>query len=274
MAVEAINVHPSVDDSDCVVTVGDPIDMPIDPESTGMVLLHLPDYGDFERHYQPTFRTYWEWVTELIDEAERVLEVGGRLIVVARHMERQGTYPLDLYPMLLNPLVESGFLVGPVYTWATEVATRRPGHQPSVETATTAASLAGQTHTSWRIVVAAKGLNARQPSLLERIDRDMPNISTVTDETMEFASRDVWLVSPAPTRQGDLPEQLVRVLINMFTFVDDVVVLPLAGSANVAAGCLREQRRVVIVEPDHDVFNCIVEDLSLKPVSTEETGHG
>lgn len=269
-----MNVFPSTEQSDCIVTSGDPVDLPIDSDSVGLVFLHLPDYIDFERHYQPTFREYWLWVTELIDEAERVLEPGGRLVVIARHMERQGQYPLDLYPLLLSPLIDSGFLVGPVYTWAAQVATHRFGQPEKSRPSAGAASMTSPTSSSWRIVVASKGFRARQPSVLERIEQDLPNVSSVTDEAMEFATCDVWVVSPPPARQGDLPDQVVRVLCNMFTFVDDVVVFPLTGTASGPLVCLEALRRVVAVEPDPEIFDEIAATLAAETTGPDPEGRG
>ncbi|MDH3295254.1 MAG: hypothetical protein OER95_13120, partial [Acidimicrobiia bacterium] len=92
----------------CTVTWGDPVDLPVDDESAGLVIIHVPELTDTARHHQPSLRTYFDWIVEVIDDAERILETGGRLVLVVKHMERQGPLMLDLYPMLLHPLSQAG----------------------------------------------------------------------------------------------------------------------------------------------------------------------
>ncbi len=87
---------------------GDPVDLPLGDETSALVLLHVPRYDELGRYHQPNAEEYLGWLDEVIDDAGRVLERGGRLVLVVKAPERRHPW-LDLPTLLVDPLHRAGF---------------------------------------------------------------------------------------------------------------------------------------------------------------------
>ena len=233
---------------------GDPVDLPLADETAALVLFHVPLFGDPGRHHQTSVEEYLAWLVEVVDEAERVLEVGGRLVLVAKaHESRQP--PIDVPTFLLHALPEAGMTAPVSYTWCTSTASPVPVHGLPPGLDMTAAEIVAPT-SSWRVLVAGKGQDHRAGSILERQRLGLPHRSTIPAELWDVAHGDVWVIPASPwMAQGDLPGPLIEVIVSLFTFVDDLVVSPLAGAATVATAARWMGRRVRCFEPDPQVLD-------------------
>lgn len=234
---------------------GDPVDLPLADETAALVLFHVPLFGDPGRHHQASVGEYLAWLVEVVDEAERVLEVGGRLVLVAKAQESRHS-AIDVATFLLHALAEAGLTTPVSYTWCTSTASPVSVHglPPGLEM--TAAEIVAPTTTSWRVLVAGKGQDHRAGSILERQRLGLPHRSTIPAELWDVAHSDVWVVPASPwMAQGDLPVPLIEVIVALYTFVDDLVVSPLAGTPIVATVAGRMGRRVRCFEPDPQVLD-------------------
>ncbi|MGF1599752.1 MAG: DNA methyltransferase [Acidimicrobiales bacterium] len=251
---------------------GDPIDLPVTDDTAALVMVHVPLFRDPGRHHQPNVAEYVAWLIEVIDEAERILEVGGRLVLIVKAQESRRPF-LDLATLLIRPLTKAGMTVPITYTWCTSLVTPAPlDGQPDGLVMTAADPVIPVS--SWRVLVASKGHDHRTGSILERQHLGLPHRSTIPTQAWDTASSDVWLI-PAPTypTQGDLPDTLVELILSLYTFVGDLVVNPLAGTATVARIATRMRRRARCFEPDHQILDRINRPTPT-PTGGTRTGEG
>lgn len=237
---------------------GDPVDLPLGDEAAALVVLHVPRFDEAGRHHQLTVDAYVGWLGEAIEEASRVLELGGRLVLVLKACEPH--LQLDLPSTLADPLDRAGFTTPITYTWCPSgVAVPEPvvGRPDGVDL--TAAQPLMPTTTSWRVLVAAKGQSHRAGSILARQELGLPHRSTIPVHLWDVASSEVWVVpvDRAPT-QGNLPPLLIAVVQSLFSFVDDLVVNPLCGSGVVADVARQLGRRARCYEPDGRLLERLV----------------
>jgi hypothetical protein len=228
---------------------GDPVDLPVADTIAGLVVFHVPRWLDPGRHHQSTPTDYLGWLVEVIDEAERVLEPGGRLILIAKPHEAVEPH-IDTPNQLLDPLATAGFTTPKVHTWLPEPA--GPGDDTST-------GLERSARSWWRVLIAAKNHDHRAGTPRQRRRLGLPHTTgTVPDHLARLAARSHWpAVTPpgAPITQGALPTELVTLLLSVFSLVDDVVVNPLTGpSATVADVARQLHRRALCFEPDRDIL--------------------
>ena len=232
----------------------DPVDLPLGEATAGLVLVHVPLLDETGRHHRSTVEEYLGWLDEEIDEAGRVLERGGRLVLVVKALERRLPW-LDLPARLVGSLQRAGFTSPITYTWCPSEVTV-PGPvigRPDGLHLTAAQPLVPEP--SWRILAAGKGHDQRAGSILERQAHRLPHRSTIPNSVWDVAGNDVWVIPAhhAPS-QGNLPPLLVALILSLFTFHDDLVVNPLAGTRVVADVARQMGRRARCYEPDHRVL--------------------
>ncbi len=234
----------------------DPIDLPVGDDSAALAVLHVPQFNDPGRHHRTSIGEYFAWLIEVIDEAERVLERGGKLVLIAKAQESRQPF-LDVATLLLKPLREAGFMTPFFYTWvpsplASPMMFSTEASGLDITAAETPAPLS-----SWRIVVACKNQDRRAGSLARRAQLGLPYASTIPDSVWSVARNDVWLIparANGSVQQGDLPEDLVSLIVALWSFVDDLIVNPLAGSTAVAEVAKKMGRRALCFEPDEAVL--------------------
>ena len=237
---------------------GDPVDLPLGDETAGLVVFHVPRYREAGRHHQPTVEAYLGWLDEVIAEACRVLELGGRLVLVVPAFDRH--YPwLNLPGSLVDQLRRAGFTVPITYIWCpTGVAVPEPviGRPDGVDL-TAAPPLVPMA--SWRVLVAGKGQDRRTGSILERKELGLPHRSTIPASLSAVASNEVWAIPfEQPPIQGNLPPLLIALVVALFSFVDDLIVNPLAGTGVVAEVAGQMSRRARCYEPDERLLDRLI----------------
>ncbi|MGH1505356.1 MAG: DNA-methyltransferase, partial [Acidimicrobiales bacterium] len=97
-----------------------------------------------------------------------------------------------------------------------------------------------------RVIIASKGRFQRALSAGERQRRGLPHRSTMTNDEFVDVTRDVWRIdAESATRIGHpapFPVDLPRRLIELYTYVDDLVLDPFAGSGSTLVAAARTGR--------------------------------
>jgi hypothetical protein len=263
------------------VVSGDPVDLPVGDGVAGLVVLHVPRFLDPGRHHQRSPGEYLAWLVEVIDEAERVLEVGGRLVLVAKPLESDQPR-IDVPTQLTEPLATAGFTEPLVHTWLPDPSDGPEPDRPGSDRGRSVV-LEGSARSWWRVLIASKGQEHRAGSTRQRRRAGLPHrAGTVPDHVARLAGRAHWPITAGQTgragravAQGDLPDGLVELLVSCFSYVDDVVVCPLTGESPVVAGTARRlRRRALCFEPDPAVLDRLTtsQPLSVDPVEGGRSG--
>ena len=97
-----------------------------------------------------------------------------------------------------------------------------------------------------RVIIASKGRFARAVSLKDRRRRGLPSESTLANDEFVDVTRDVWRIdAESATRVGHpapFPVELPRRLIDLYTYRDDIVLDPFAGSGTTLVAAARTGR--------------------------------
>lgn len=257
----------------------DPVDLPAGDQVAGLVLMHVPRYLDPGRHHQPTPADYLAWLVEIVDEAERILETGGRLVLVAKPLESDRPR-IDVPNQLLQPLATAGFTTPMVHTWLpqpTDTPTLGDGPGPDAS-----GVLERSARSWWRVLITSKGHEHRAGTPRQRRQLGLPHShGHVPDHLTRLAGRAHWPITTACTQgggvhgevaQGVLPGELVSLIVSCFSYIDDVIVSPLTGPTTVVADTARQLgRRALCFEPDHTILNHLNQpDRGPSPTGGEE----
>jgi len=214
------------------IEVGDALNLDLPDRCAGLVFTS-PPYGvgkDYDLD-QP-FEDYLAMLEAAFTEAFRILEHGGRIMVNVAGLGRQPYVPLP--GIVATMLAEVGFTLAGEIVWVKSMAPRSmakgtffsPQH-PVIE------------DLSERIVMAVKGDFGRVPKVKERRQQGLPFTGDMDVDALQrknwlsWAS-DLWFVPPvSATKIGHpcpFPPELAERAIRMYSFRDDLVVDPFAGS--------------------------------------------
>jgi hypothetical protein len=249
----------------------DPIDLPAGDGIAALVVAHLPLHQDRGRHHQRRPGDYLTWLVELIDEAERVLEPGGRLVLIARPNESRQPH-IDLPTQLLRPLIEAGFTDPTTRSWLPDT-----GGNDGIDTPRAHANGGGPASATplWKVLSAGKNHEHRAGTVRQRKRLGLPHATrAVPNHLRHLTASEQWPI-PAATpggriAQGALPADLVALIVSLSTFVNDVIVTPLTGASTVVADTADQlDRRALCFEPDPEVLARLHTDRT--PPSDRET---
>lgn len=195
--------------------------------------------------------TYFEYLGMLRDvfsECERVLEPGGRIAVNVANLGRRPyrslsadvTGILEKLGLLLRGEVVwwKGRAAGGSCAWGTFQSPANPVLRDVTE----------------RVVIASKGRFDRALSASVRADLNLPSEPRISREEFMEATTDLWELAPeSATRVGHpapFPVQLPQRLIELYTFLDDVILDPFMGSGTSAVAAVRTGRRFIGFDTD------------------------
>lgn len=228
----------------------------VDDATVALVVTSPPYFAgkDYEvdlgqDHIPESYQGYLEMLTEVFAECVRALEPGGRIAVNVANLGRRPYRSLsaDVVDILQNRLrlLLRGEVVwvkgrgaGGSCAWG---SFQRPGN-PVLRDLTE------------RIVIASKGRFDRALTARQRHAQGRPSTATLSrDEFME-ATTDVWELAPeSASRVGHpapFPVELPQRLIDLYTYRDDLVLDPFAGSGTTAVAAVRTGRHYVGYDTD------------------------
>ena len=100
-----------------------------------------------------------------------------------------------------------------------------------------------------RVIIASKGRFCRTLTQREREDKNLPSRTSISAEDFLEATTDVWNIQPeSATRIGHpapFPVELPRRLIELYTYVGDLVLDPFMGAGTTAVAAIASRRHFV-----------------------------
>jgi site-specific DNA-methyltransferase (adenine-specific) len=254
--------EPPILDDDATVLPPKPVEEPfvcgdardmytVDDGSVALVVTSPPYFAgkqyeeELERDGVPgSYLEYLELLTDVFADCVRTLEPGGRIAANVANLGRKPYRSLssDVIHILQDRL---GLLLRGEIVWQKGVGASGSCAWGSFRSPTNPV-LRDVTE---RVVVASKGRFERARKVEQRRQEGLPSETTISAEDFMAQTLDVWqLPSESARRVGHpapFPVELPEKLIELYTFVDDLVLDPFMGSGSTLVAASRLDRRYV-----------------------------
>ena len=200
-------------------------------------------------HVPADYVDYLAMLGDVFETCLRKLEPGGRLAVNVANLGRKPYRSLaaDVVTILQNDL---GMLLRGEIIWrkakgaggSCAWGSYRSPQNPVLRDVTE------------RVVVASKGRFDRAVPRALREERGLPHRATISTEEFLDATIDVWEIPSESARRvghpAPFPVELPQRLIELYTYVDDLVLDPFMGSGSTAVAAVRTGRHYVGFDTD------------------------
>ena len=222
-----------------------------------------------------TYAAYLELLNDVFRECQRVLEPGGRIAVNVANLGRKPYRSLaaDVIRILDDDL---GMLLRGEIIWqkadgaagSCAWGSYRSPANPVLRDVTE------------RVIVASKGRFSRAVGVSARRAQGRPCVPSISTDEFLDATLDLWEIRPESARRirhpAPFPVELPQRLIELYTFGDDLVLDPFAGSGTTAVAAVRTGRRSVGYDIDPGYIGMararVAEEQALQ--AARETGNG
>lgn len=201
-----------------------------------------------EGHIPADYVDYLGMLTDVFAECARKLEPGGRIAVNVANLGRKPYRSLSAD--VIGILERLGLLLRGEIIWRKARGAggncawgsfQRPGN-PVVR------------DVSERVIVASKGRFDRAVSAPKRARAGLPHEGSITVDEFMDATLDVWELAPESAKRvnhpAPFPVELPRRLIELYTYVGDLVLDPFMGAGSTAVAAARTGRHFVGFDTD------------------------
>jgi site-specific DNA-methyltransferase (adenine-specific) len=216
-----------------------------------------------------TYLDFLDMLRGVFAECRRVLEPGGRIAVNVANLGRKPYRSLsaDVISILQDDL---GLLLRGEVIWEKSSASSGSCAWGSFGRASNPV-LRDVTE---RVVIASKGRFARAISVKDREAQGLPHRSTMTNDEFVDVTRDVWRLDAESAKRvghpAPFPIDLPRRLIDLYTYVGDLVVDPFAGSGTALVAAARTGRIGIGYDTDPAYVDLSNERLNAELVARDD----
>ena len=211
-----------------------------------------------------TYIEFLQMLRKVFKECLRVLEPGGRIAVNVANLGRKpyrslsadviGILQDDLGMLLRGEVIwEKSKTSSGSCAWGSFAKASNPVIRDMTE----------------RVIIASKGRFDRAIDSKKRSKSGLPNQSTLTNDEFMQATTDVWQIDAESAKRighpAPFPVELPQRIINMFTYVGDVVLDPFCGSGSTLVAASKTDRLGLGFDTDSnyvDLANSRLSDLS------------